>query len=247
MDLLSLLGIILAFVALLGGNLLEGGTLSSLFNAPAALIVIGGTLAATILQTSWPLLRRAFRQSAWVLFPPYIGLEEAIGKVTDWSVKARKQGLLGLEKMAEQESEPFARKGLQLLVDGAETDTIRAILEVDLDSREERDLEAAQVFEAMGGYSPTIGIIGAVMGLIQVMTNLEDPSALGSGIATAFVATIYGVALANLLFFPVANKMREIVRRRSRYEDMMIDGIVAIAEGENPRSIELRLRGFIQD
>lgn len=246
MDILSLLGIILAFAAILGGNLLEGGALASLFNGPAALIVIGGTLAATILQTSWPTLRRAFTQVRWVFLPPHIGLEDGMGKVIDWSVKARKQGLLGLESMAEKEPERFARKGLQLLVDGAETESIRSILEVDLESRENRDLDAARVFEAMGGYAPTIGIIGAVMGLIQVMTNLEDPSSLGSGIATAFVATIYGVALANLLFFPIANKMRSLVRERSRYEDMMIDGIIAIAEGENPRSIELRLRGFIQ-
>lgn len=246
MDLLSLLGIILAFAALLGGNLLEGGTLASLFNLPAALIVVGGTLAATLLQTSWGLLRRAFRQARWVFFPPFIDAEEGLDKVMDWSVKARKEGLLGLERIAESEPEPFARKGLQLLVDGAETETIRSVLEVDLESREQRDLEAAQVFDAMGGYSPTIGIIGAVMGLIQVMTNLTDPATLGTGIATAFVATIYGVALANLLFFPVANKLREIVRRRTRYEDMMIDGIIAIAEGENPRSIEMRLRGFLQ-
>jgi chemotaxis protein MotA len=246
MDFLSLLGIILAFAALLGGNLLEGGTMGSLFNLPAALIVVGGTLAATMLQTSGGLLRRAFSQSRWVLFPPYIGLDEGIGKVMDWSVRARKQGLLGLEAVAEKEPESFARKGLQLLVDGAEPETIRSVLEVDLESREQRDLEAAQVFEAMGGYSPTIGIIGAVMGLIQVMTNLTDPSMLGTGIATAFVATIYGVALANLLFFPMANKMREIVRRRSRYEDMITDGIIAIADGENPRSIEMRLRGFVQ-
>ena len=246
MDILSLLGIILAFAALLGGNLLEGGTVASLFNLPAALIVVGGTLAATLLQTSAGLLRRAFRQARWVFFPPFVDVEEGLGKVMDWSVKARKEGLLGLERIAEKEPEPFARKGLQLLVDGAETETIRSVLEVDLESREERDLEAAQVFDAMGGYSPTIGIIGAVMGLIQVMTNLTDPATLGTGIATAFVATIYGVALANLLFFPVANKMREIVRRRARYEDMMIDGIIAIAEGENPRSIEMRLRGFLQ-
>lgn len=246
MDILSLLGIILAFVAILGGNLLEGGALDSLFNGPAALIVIGGTLAATILQTSWPLLKRAFGQSRWILFPPYMSLEDGIGKVIDWSVKARKQGLLGLEGLAEKEPERFARKGLQLLVDGSEPETIRSIMEVELDSREQRDLESARVFEAMGGYSPTIGIIGAVMGLIQVMTNLEDPESLGSGIATAFVATIYGVALANLLFFPVANKLRGILRERSRYEDMMIDGIIAIAEGENPKSIELRLRGFLQ-
>ena len=246
MDLLSLLGIVLAFAAILGGNMLEGGALGSLFNGPAALIVVGGTLAATILQTSWPTLKRACMQARWVFLPPYISLEDGIGKVIDWSVKARKQGLLGLESMAEKEPELFARKGLQLLVDGAETETIRSIMEVDLESREQRDLESAKVFEAMGGYSPTIGIIGAVMGLIQVMTNLEDPQTLGGGIATAFVATIYGVALANLLFFPVANKLRGIVRERTRYEDMMIDGIIAIAEGENPKSIELRLRGFLQ-
>lgn len=245
MDILSLLGIVLAFAAILGGNLLEGGALGSLFNGPAALIVLGGTFAATILQTSWPVLKRAALQVRWVFLPPYIGLEDGIGKVIDWSVKARKQGLLGLEGLAEREPERFARKGLQLLVDGAETETIRGILEVDLETREARDLDSAKVFEAMGGYAPTIGIIGAVMGLIQVMTNLEDPSTLGRGIATAFVATIYGVALANLLFFPVANKLRSLARERSRYEDMMIDGIVAIAEGENPRSIELRLRGFL--
>lgn len=246
MDILSLLGIILAFVAILGGNLLEGGAMGSLFNAPAGLIVVGGTLAATILQTSWPMLKRALRQVRWVFVPPYISLEDGIGKVIDWSVKARKQGLLGLEGLAEREPEKFARKGLQLLVDGAEPEAIRSIMEVDLESREQRDLEASRIYEAMGGYSPTIGIIGAVMGLIQVMTNLEDPESLGSGIATAFVATIYGVALANLLFFPIANKLRSIIKERTRYEDMMIDGIIAIAEGENPKSIELRLRGFLQ-
>ncbi|KPQ29642.1 MAG: chemotaxis protein MotA [Marinobacter excellens HL-55] len=246
MDILSLLGIILAFVAILGGNLLEGGAMGSLFNAPAGLIVVGGTLAATILQTSWPMLKRALRQVRWVFVPPYISLEDGIGKVIDWSVKARKQGLLGLEGLAEREPEKFARKGLQLLVDGAEPEAIRSIMEVDLESREQSDLEAARIYEAMGGYSPTIGIIGAVMGLIQVMTNLEDPQSLGSGIATAFVATIYGVALANLLFFPIANKLRSIIKERTRYEDMMIDGIIAIAEGENPKSIELRLRGFLQ-
>ncbi|MBB5321251.1 flagellar motor protein [Marinobacter oulmenensis] len=246
MDILSLLGIVLAFAAILGGNMLEGGALGSLFNGPAALIVVGGTLAATILQTSWPVLKRALAQFRWVFLPPYISLEDGIGKVVDWSVKARKQGLLGLEGLSEREAEPFARKGLQLLVDGAEPESIRSILEVDLESREQRDLDCARVYEAMGGYSPTIGIIGAVMGLIQVMTNLEDPQSLGGGIATAFVATIYGVALANLLFFPVANKLRGIVRDRTRYEDMMIDGIIAIAEGENPKSIELRLRGFLQ-
>lgn len=246
MDILSLLGIILAFAALLGGNMLEGGSLASLFNLPAALIVVGGTLAATILQTSAGLLRRAFSQARWVFFPPYIGLEDGVGKVMDWSVKARKQGLLGLEGIAEKEPEPFARKGLQLLVDGAETENHPQCAGGGPGIPGTTGPGGRPGVRGHGGYSPTIGIIGAVMGLIQVMTNLTDPSTLGTGIATAFVATIYGVALANLLFFPVANKMREIVRRRSRYEDMMIDGIIAIAEGENPRSIEMRLRGFVQ-
>jgi chemotaxis protein MotA len=245
MDVLSLLGVILAFVAILGGNLLEGGALASLFNAPAALIVIGGTLAATILQTSWPVLRRACSQSRWVFVPPFVNLEDGLDKVVNWSVIARKQGLLGLEGLAESELERFVQKGLLLLVDGAESNTIRSIMDVELETREQRDLESARVFEAMGGYSPTIGIIGAVMGLIQVMTNLEDPESLGRGIATAFVATIYGVALANLLFFPVANKLRGLVRERTRYEDMMIEGLIAIAEGENPKSIEIRLSGFL--
>lgn len=245
MDVLSLLGVILAFVAILGGNLLEGGALASLFNAPAALIVIGGTVAATILQTSWPVLKRAVSQSRWVFVPPFVSLEDGLDKVVSWSVIARKTGLLGLERLAEGEQERFVRKGLLLLVDGVESNTIRSIMEVELDTREQRDLDSARMFEAMGGYSPTIGIIGAVMGLIQVMTNLDDPQSLGSGIATAFVATIYGVALANLLFFPVANKLRGLVRERTRYEDMMIEGLIAIAEGENPKSIEIRLRGFL--
>lgn len=246
MDVLSLIGVVLGFAALLGGNFLEGGSLGSLYNGPAMLIVIGGTIAATVLQTSRPLLTRSLVMLRWVITPPYVGMQDGIDKVIGWSMKARKEGLLGLETLAEKEPERFARKGLQLLVDGSEAESIRSILEVELDYREQRDFDAARVFESMGGYSPTIGIIGAVMGLIQVMTNLEDPATLGTGIATAFVATIYGVAFANLLLFPIANKLRGAVKDRSRYEEMMIDGIIAIAEGENPRSIELRLRGFLQ-
>ncbi|MDX5300144.1 MAG: flagellar motor protein [Gammaproteobacteria bacterium] len=245
MDLLSILGVVLAFAAILGGNLLEGGSLASLFNGAAALIVIGGTLAATVLQTSFDLLRRSVMMGRWVFLPPFVSLDDGIDKVVGWSMRARKEGLLGLESVAEKEGERFAGKGLQLLVDGMEPETIRGILEVEMHAREQSELEAARVYDAMGGYSPTIGIIGAVMGLIQVMTNLEDPSTLGTGIATAFVATIYGVALANLLFFPVASKLKEIVRRRTQYQELMIEGIIAIAEGENPRTIEMRLRGFV--
>ena len=245
MDLLSILGVILAFAALLGGTLLEGGTLASLINVPAAVIVIGGTLAAITLQTSMPDLKRALTLLGWVFSPPRTSMEGGVEKAVGWSMQTRKDGMLGLESASEKETEPFARKGLQLLVDGIEPDMIRTMLETDLESHEQRDLEAARVYEAMGGYAPTIGIIGAVMGLIQVMTDLEDPASVGKGIATAFVATIYGIALANLLCFPVASKLRRIVRHRSRYQEMMIEGLLAVLEGENPRNIQFRLQGFM--
>ncbi|MDX1589326.1 MAG: flagellar motor protein [Oleiphilaceae bacterium] len=245
MDLLSLVGILLAFVAILGGNFLEGGTLMSLVNLPAAVIVLGGTLAAVILQTPKATLQRALSLLRWVFLPPQLSLQDGMDKVVGWSLRSRQQGILGLESVAGAEKEPFARKGLQLLVDGVEPAFIRSMLETDLETREHRDVEAARVFESMGGYSPTIGIIGAVMGLIQVMTNLEDPSTLGAGIAVAFVATIYGIALANLLFFPVAYKLRSLIRQRVRYEEMMIEGLLGVLDGENPRSIQSRMGGFM--
>ena len=245
MDMLSVLGVILAFGAILGGNYLEGGHIDSLFNGPAALIVIGGTFAAIMLQTPFQSLKRGLAMLKWVFIPPYISIDDGIEKVISWSMRARKEGLLGLEASVEKEEEAFAGKGLQLLVDGAEPEVIRNVLELDLISKERHDLSSAKIYDGMGGYSPTIGIIGAVMGLIHVMSNLADPSSLGSGIATAFVATIYGVAFANLLFFPVGSKLKAVVQRQSQYREMLIEGLVAISEGENPRSIELKLRGFI--
>jgi len=165
--------------------------------------------------------------------------------VVSWSMRARKEGLLGLEAAVEKEQEAFAEKGLQLLVDGAEPDVIRNVLELDLIAKERFDLSSAKMYDGMGGYCPTIGIIGAVMGLIHVMSNLADPASLGSGIATAFVATIYGVAFANLLFFPIGSKLKTLIQQQSHYRELLIEGLVAISEGENPRSIELKLRGFI--
>jgi chemotaxis protein MotA len=245
MDWLSFLGVIFAFVAVLGGNFMEGGHIGSLFNGPAALIVIGGTFAAIMIQTSFDVLKQAFKMFLWVFSPPYSELEDGINKIVGWSVRARKDGLLGLEAISDKEMEPFAKKGLMLLVDGSEPETIRSVLEVDLTTKEEFGFDGAKVFDSMGGYSPTIGIIGAVMGLIHVMSNLADPASLGAGIATAFVATIYGVAFANLLLFPVANKLKALVKRQSQYREMIIEGLVSISEGENPRSIELKLKGFL--
>ncbi|MCF6281611.1 MAG: flagellar motor protein [Candidatus Polarisedimenticolaceae bacterium] len=244
-DFLSLIGVALAFGTILGGNFLEGGHISALANGPAAVIVIGGTVGAILLQTPIPVFKHALRISSQVFIFQKDELQSSIAKVVRWSNVARKEGLLGLERASEQEADRFVRKGVQLLVDGTEPGTIRSILEVDLDSSEKHDLQAARVFEAMGGYSPTIGIIGAVMGLIHVMQNLAEPEKLGAGIATAFVATIYGIALANLFFLPFAAKLTAQAKSRSHYREMMIEGVVGIAEGDNPRNIELRLRGFL--
>ncbi|TDV67961.1 flagellar motor protein [Pseudomonas sp. LP_7_YM] len=246
MDVLTLIGIILAFVAIIGGNFLEGGHLGALLNGPAALIVLGGTLAASLLQTPMSAFKRAIQIFIWILFPPRIDLAGGIDRVVSWSLTARKEGLLGLESIADAEPDDYSRKGLQLLVDGVEPEAIRGILEVDFLTQEGRDIQAAKVFESMGGYAPTVGIIGAVMGLIHVMGNLADPNQLGSGIAVAFVATIYGVASANLILLPVANKLKAVAIRQSRYREMLLEGLLSIAEGENPRSIELKLQGFME-
>ena len=193
MDMMTIAGVILACIAILGGNYLEGGHISSLLLPVAFLIVGGGTVACLLVQTTMDVFMKALKLTRWMIFPPKLAAVEAIEKIINWSNIARKEGLLGLEALAENEEDLFARKGLQLLVDGSEPDAIRGIMEVELDTKEHYDTQAAKVWEGMGGYAPTIGIIGAVMGLIHVMQNLSDPSKLGSGIAVAFVATIYGI------------------------------------------------------
>lgn len=245
MDILSIAGIILAFVAIIGGNFIEGGHLSSLMQATALLIVGGGTFGAIMIQSSMDVFMKALKMVMWIVFPPKLAAAEAIEKIINWSNIARKEGLLGLETLTENEPDLFARKGLQLLVDGSEPETIRGIMEVEMGTKEHHDTQGAKVFEGMGGYSPTIGIIGAVMGLIHVMENLADPSKLGSGIAVAFVATIYGVGMANLFFLPMANKLKALVHAQTQFREMIIEGVVSIAEGENPRNIETKLQGYI--
>ena len=245
MDVLTIIGAVLALGAILGGNMLEGGHIGSLLQLTAMVIVVGGTVGAVMVQTPLPVFIRSLKMVIWTIFPPKLAQNEAIEKIVNWSNIARKEGLLGLEPLTESEPEPFSRKGLQLLVDGSEPDTIRSILEVELDSQEHMDTQAAKVYEGMGGYSPTIGIIGAVMGLIHVMNNLADPSKLGSGIAVAFVATIYGVGLANIFFLPLGNKLKSQIHKQSKFREMIIEGIIAIAEGENPRNIETKLKGYM--
>ncbi len=245
MDILTVLGILLGFGAIIGGNLLEGGHTDSLMQVTAFLIVGGGTVGAVLVQTPIPIFIRSLKMFVWVFLPPKIEQKAAVEKIINWSNIARKEGLLGLESLVESETDPFARKGLQLLVDGSEPDAIRGILEVELGVKEHVDTQAAKVYDGYGGYSPTIGIIGAVMGLIHVMNNLADPSKLGSGIAVAFVATIYGVGMANLIFLPVGNKLKAHVHNQTQFREMVIEGIISIAEGENPRNIETKLEGYL--
>lgn len=245
MDLLSLAGIILAFIALLVGAVLKGAGLHSLVSMAALMIVVVGTFAAILVQTPGRVMKRAFGIFPWVFFSPVPDARAIVQRLVEWSQIARKQGLLGLETHMEEERDDFIRKGLQLVVDGSEPDAIRSTLEVDLSGREAADLRAARVFEGMGVYSPTLGIIGAVLGLMAVMQNLADPAKLGAGIAAAFTATVYGIGLANLFLLPVSSKLKTTVQAQSHVREMVIEGMVAIAQGDNPRAIESRLQGFL--
>ncbi len=247
MNFLSVFGVVFGFGAILLGNMLDGGHISALINWPALIIVLGGTVGAVCLQFSPTVFFKSLKISGRVFFPPKHMLKEQVDKIVKWSLIARKNGLLDLERVVDQEKDSLAKKGLQLLVDGNEPGMIRDALLIDLEIKEYSDLQVAKVFEAMGGYSPTIGIIGAVMGLIHVMQNLSDPALLGQGIATAFVATIYGVGSANLIFLPVAQQLKSQAHALSQAREMIIEGIVAIALGENPRNIELKLTGFITE
>jgi chemotaxis protein MotA len=245
MDLVSISGTILAFVVIIVGTILKGSSLDALWNPAAFVIVFIGTTAALLVQTPGPVLKRAIGMLPWVYRPPTEEPENLISRVVQWSEVSRRQGLLGLESNIDSERDPFIRKGLQLLVDGTEPDAMRSVLEVEVLSREHTDLEAAKVFENAGAYSPTMGIIGAVMGLMAVMQNLADPSKLGHGIAAAFVATIYGIGLANLLMLPMASRLKGLARKRSQMREIFVEGVVSIAQGDNPRHIESKLQGFL--
>lgn len=247
MDILSILGVLLGFASILGGNLLEGGSLASLLNLPALIIVLGGTLGATFLHFPTKIIIHSIKVLWLIVSPRKFELNKQIEKVKRWSILARKEGVLGLENVADLEMDSFAKKGLQLLVDGSEPELIRDYLEVELDTIEHVEVQAAKVYEAMGGYAPTIGIIGAVVGLIHVMQNLAEPEVLGAGIATAFVATIYGVGFANLLFLPIANKLKAQAYALMQSKELILEGIISISEGENPRNIELKLSGYIHN
>ncbi|EAQ98425.1 flagellar motor protein [Congregibacter litoralis] len=244
-DFLTLLGVTLAVGAILGGNWLEGGHISALLQLTAFVIVIGGTFGAVLIQTPLRDFRGALGRLRWVLLPPAFDREAVLGKTIEWSRIARRDGLLALEERVGKEPDNLTQKGLQLLVDGLEPEAIRTVMDVEIDNALAKDARAAKVYEAMGGYSPTIGIIGAVLGLIDVMNNLSDPTQLGAGIAVAFVATIYGVGFANLLYLPIANKLRAVSGDQMQYHEMVVDGIAMIADGDNPQTIQNKLEGYL--
>ncbi|MFG0834894.1 flagellar motor protein [Aeromonas bivalvium] len=240
------LGLLLALVAIALAQWWHGGSLQTLLDGPAFLIVVGGTLGAVILQTPRQYLLQACAQLGWVFNPPAWDLARQGERLQRWAQLARQQGLLALEESADEETDPFTRQGLAMLVDGVPVEQIRQLLESDIDLSQERNEHAARVFEAMGGYSPTIGIIGAVLGLIQAMFHLEDPAALGAGIAVAFVATIYGVGFANLIYLPLGNRLRAFHYHYGLYQEMTLEGLLAIAHGDNSLQLERRLKSYLK-
>ncbi len=244
MDKLSLFGLLIALSGIIGGQILEGGTASVLLQGAAFFIVFGGTLGAVMLQHPFRVFITGLKMGRWAFVTPQIDLQRLAYQITAWSGLARKEGLLVLENHIKDVKDPFVAKGLQLLVDGNSAEKIREVLAVDVGVYEESCWQGARVWEAAAGYSPTIGIMGAVLGLIHVMQSLADPSKLGAGIAVAFIATIYGVGFANLVFLPIAGKLKAITMRQLVMREMAIDGLCMIANLESPRFIENKLQGY---
>ncbi len=246
MDILTVVGLLVGFGAILGGQVLEGGSMHAIMQATAGIIVVGGTLGAVFINYPLSTVMLSVKNLKKAFFNSGSDPRQIIKTLSELAGIARKDGLLALEGRIKGIKDPFLRKGLQLVVDGTEPKLTREILEIDISYTEEYDLGSTKVFESAGGYAPTIGILGAVMGLIHVMENLADPSKLGSGIAVAFVATVYGVGSANLIWLPLAGKMKVKVREENIVKEMMVEGLIALSEGENQRRVEEKLAGFLK-
>ena len=240
MQWLTFAGMLLGVAAIVIGNQLEGGSIGALINLPAAIIVLGGTFSAVLIQTPLGVIKATLIRSFWLFFPPLHSRETLLENLCEWASAARRTGFIGLENIAAVEHSLLAKKGLNLLADGQPPKAIRSSLELDMYKQEETGLQAAHVYDSLGGYAPTIGIVGAVLGLMQALTQLSDPDNIGPGIATAFVATVYGLVLANLVFLPLGQRLKHIVRSEYEYNELTIEGLVAIAEGEHPMSLRYR-------
>ncbi len=246
MDRASIAGLLIGFAALLIGQYMEGGHLGSLFRGTAGVIVIGGTLGATLLSVPSADLRRALQIVGSAFSRNHFSIAAAIDQFSQLATIARKDGIVALEDLTEGLEDPFMRRALGHVIDGASETTLREVLFTDIDVRMERDTAAARVFDIAGGYAPTIGILGAVLGLIHAMESLSDPAQLGQGIAVAFVATVYGVGLANLMLLPLAAKLQRIIAHRRMTEEMVVEGAVALQGGLPPSAVRTRLHSYIR-
>jgi len=247
LDIATILGIVLAIGSIIGGQTLEGGHLGSIIQLTAFIIVMGGTIGAVCVQNPFSVVLKGVSLLSLGIMAPKHDNKGIIATIIDLANVSRKQGLLALEGKLKDIHDPFFRKGVRLIVDGTDPKVVHEIMEIDVEYQEEEGINAAKVWESAGGYSPTVGIIGAVLGLIHVMENLADPSKLGSGIAVAFVATVYGVGAANLFFLPLAGKLKFKLKEESASRMMIIMGLVGLAQGENPRLLREKLEGYLPE
>ena len=247
MDKGSIGGVILAFAGIIAGLLIEGGNLGQILQPTAALIVFGGTMGAVLLQFPLPTVLAAFRALGHVFSQPTRQNDQLIKQLVSFANKARRNGVVSLDADMQTIQDPFLKQTLMLAVDGTEPNELRNIMRVSLDSITDNEERMPMVFESAGGFSPTIGILGAVLGLIQVMQHLDNITEVGRGIAVAFVATIYGVGAANLFFLPFAGKMRLRLRENYQRREMILEGVISILEGMNPRMLEVKLGGFVRE
>ncbi|MFZ0284588.1 MAG: flagellar motor protein [Terriglobales bacterium] len=247
MDKASWSGVALGLGGIVGGLLLEGGRLSQVLQPTAAMIVFGGTTGAVLIQFPLPVVLEAVRRLADVFMPPKHNPMAMVQELVRYANQARRKGIVSLDEELEGIEEPFLKKSLQLAVDGTEPQELRTMMELELQNKADLEERIPQVFESAGGFSPTIGIIGAVLGLIQVMQHLDKIDEVGRGIAVAFVATIYGVAAANLFLLPVAGKLKIRMREEEVLREMTLEGVVSLLEGMNPRMVEARLLSFLAE
>jgi len=245
LDKASFGGVILALGGVLAGLLLEGGNLGQVLQPTAAMIVFGGTLGAVLLQFPLAIILLAFRQLGSVFVNPHRDQQAAIRQLVQYAQKARREGIVSLDAELPQIEDSFLKRSLMLAVDGTEPQELRKTMELELNNQAEYEEQLPQVFESAGGFAPTVGILGAVLGLIQVMQHLDKIDEVGRGIAVAFVATIYGVGSANLLYLPIAGKMKLRIRDEQIMREMMLEGVASILEGMNPRMLETKLLGFL--
>jgi chemotaxis protein MotA len=243
-DWTTLVGVPLAAALVLAGQALEGGSVTSILQGTAALIVFGGTAGAVLVSFPAAEISRAWRALRDVMTDKPPSAEATIAEISRFATQARRQGIMSLESAIES-ADPFLRKFLAHAVDGAKPQVLRDMMELEIVRQEEYDEAPAKVYESAGGYLPTLGILGAVLGLIQTMQHLDDPSHIGGGIAVAFVATVYGVGAANLIFLPIATKLKVKARRTALHRELMMEGVLAIQEGLNPKLIDEKLRAFV--